>query len=291
MKFPIPILLAAFLAAASDEWTIWKRDGSETGLSRMVGNSAYLIRCSGAVSVPIKQLVPPPLATWLISGGNFLGFPSATAGPPKMSSYFASYPSASTTVLATPAKIYKYIGGELASSNPMLVSPGAETLDPNKASWFNVATVGNFTAPVEYEVASSAGLAFGRTQTVGSIGITNRSTSSLTLTLTLGSSEAAPGSHPAISGGVPLTRRIFNSTINAYTETAMAGSFTITRTCQFTFTASPPDGQAVSGWGTAVLGGSYRETITGLHKNTLEARGSFQMNRVSEIASIDLTAP
>ena len=23
----------------SDEWTIWKRDGSETGLSRMVGNS------------------------------------------------------------------------------------------------------------------------------------------------------------------------------------------------------------------------------------------------------------
>jgi hypothetical protein len=409
-----------------------------------------------------------------------------------MSSYFASYPSASTTVLATPAKIYKYIGGELGSGNPMLVSPGAETLDSNNACWFNVATVGNFTAPVEYEVASSAGLAFGRTQTVGSIGITNRSTSSLTLTLTLGSSEAAPGSQPAISGGVPLTRRIFNSATNAYTETAMAGSFTvtvpasgrttldfgvdrgqmagtaaafyasilritdsaglsdvslpvsgqtaspaglwvvdtrvnqvnsnaagsgsstsqafplvflahvdsagnarllsqaflgklavtgnplglcisesrvlgytasdlkparffaaqmpasvtslggsgtfatgstvswaipipfndptnpfvhnyhpdhdnldskghalvagqesftITRTCQFTFTASPPDGQAVSGWGTAVLGGSYRETITGLHKNTLEARGSFQMNRVSEIASIDLTAP
>jgi hypothetical protein len=110
--------------ANSDEWTIWKRDGSETGLSRMVGNSAYLIRCSSAVSVPIKQRVQPPLATWLISGGNFLGFPSGTASPPKMSSYFASYPSASTTVLATPSKIYKYIGGELGSGNPMLVSPG-----------------------------------------------------------------------------------------------------------------------------------------------------------------------
>ncbi len=478
--------------ANSDEWTIWKRDGSETGLSRMVGNSAYLIRCSSAVSVPIKQLVQPPLATWLISGGNFLGFPAGTASGPKMSSYFASYPSASTTVLATPSKIYKYIGGELGSSNPMLVSPGTETLDPNKAYWFNVPTVGNFTAPVEYEVASSAGLAFGRTQTVSSIGINNRSTSSLTLTLTLGSSEAAPGSQPAVSGGVPLTRRIFNSTTNSYTETAMGGSFTVTvpasgrttldfgvdrsqmtgtpdafyasilritdsaglsdvslpvsgqtaspaglwvvntrvnqvnstvgssgattsqafpliflthvdsagnarllsqaflgklavtgnpvglcisesrvlgysasdlkparffaaqmpasvtsitgtgtfatgstvswtipipfndptnpfvhnyhpdhdnldskgralvagqesftinRNCQFTFTSSPPDGQTVPGWGTAILGGTYRETISGLHKNTLEARGTFQMRRVSEIASIDLTAP
>jgi hypothetical protein len=68
-------------------------------------------------------------------------------------------------------------------------------------------------------------------------------------------------------------------------------SFTINRNCQFTFTASPPDGHAVSGWGTSILGGTYRETIAGLHKNPLEVRGTFQMNRVSEIASIDLTPP
>jgi len=476
----------------SDEWTIWKRDGSETGLSKMVGNSAYLIRCSATTSVPIKQLVQPPLATWLISGGNFLGLPSGTASAPKMSSFLASYPSASTTVLATPSKIYKYIGGELSANNPMLVAPGTETMDPNKAYWFNVATVGNFTAPVEYEVASSSGLAFGRTQSAMSVGITNRSTSSLILTVALGASEAAPGSQPAVSGGVPLTVRTFNSASNSYSEAAMGGSFTVTvpasgrttldfgidrsrmagtaeafyasilritdsanlsdvslpvsgqtaspaglwvintsvnqvdssvsgsgsstsqpfplvflshvdsagtarllsqafvgkltstgnpvgisisessvlgysasdlkpvryfacqlptsvtsitgsgtiatgstlswaipipfnepsnpfvhgyhpdhdnldakgralaagqesftinRNCQFTFTAASPDGRYVAGWGTTVLGGTYLETVAGLHKQVLQVRGTFQMRRVSEIAAIDLTAP
>lgn len=473
----------------SDEWTIWKRDGTETGLSRMVGNSAYLFRCSSAVTVPIKQLVQPPLATWLISGGNFLGFPSGTASAPKISSYFASYPSASTTVLSTPSKIYKYVGGELSASNPMQVTAANETMDPNKAYWFNVATIGNFTAPVEYEVASSAGLAFGRTVSSSSVGITNRSTSALTLTVSLGASESAPTNQAAIAGGVPLTVRTFVSATNSYTETAMGTSFTVTvpasgrttldfgidrtamtgtpdafyasvlrfrdsanlsdvslpvsaqpaspaglwvvntsvnqvtptagggsstsqpfpllflvhmdsagnarlltqafvgklassgnplgistnedkvlgysesdlkpvryfacqmptsitsivgsgtfaigdtaswtipidfkeptnpfvhtyhpdhdnfdpkgkslavgqesytigRTCGFTFTESPPDGSYVSGWGSTVLGGTYSEAITGLHRRTLQVRGTFEMRRVSEVSSIDLT--
>ncbi|GAA5117667.1 hypothetical protein JIN84_17040 [Luteolibacter yonseiensis] len=476
----------------SDEWTIWKRDGSETGLSRMVGNSAYLFRCSSAVSVPIKQLVQPPLATWLISGGNFLGFPSGTTSAPKMSNYFASYPSANTTVLSTPSKIYKYIGGELSTSNPMQVAPGSETMDPNKAYWFNVATIGNFTAPVEYEVASSAGLAFGRTVSTTSVGITNRSTSALTLTFTLGASETAPTNQTPIAGAVPLTVRTYVSSSNSYTESDMGtsytvnvpasgratvdfginrssmtgtpdsfyasilrirdsanlsdvslpvsaqpaspaglwvvntsvnkvsptangggsstsqpfpllflthmdssgtcrlltqayvgrlasagnpvgistnegkilgyaesdlkpvryfacqmptsitsltgtGSFTtggsvswtipiahneptnpfvhtyhpdhdnrdpkggalaagqesynINRTCTFTFTDSPPDGRYVAGWGNTVLGGTYEESITGLHRKTLRVGGTFEMRRVSEVATIDLTTP
>jgi hypothetical protein len=478
--------------ANSDEWTIWKRDGTEKGLERMVGNSAYLFRTSGAVTVPIKQLVQPPLATWLISGGNFLGFPAGTTSAPKMGSYFASYPSAGTTVLASPSKIYKYIGGELSANNPMVVAtPGSETMDPNKAYWFNVATVGNFTAPVEYEVASSAGLAFGRTLASFSLGITNRSTTDLTLTITLGASEAAPANQAAISGGVPLTIRTYVSGTNSYTETAMGTSITVPvkasnrttvdfgvdraamtgaadafyasvlrirdsanlsdvslpvsalpaspaglwvmntsvnqvnptagggsstsqpfpllflahidaggtsrllsqafvgklrsdgnplgicinedqvlgysesdlkpvryfaaqmptsvhsivgtgsltvgstaswtipiayneptnpfvhtyhpdhdnrdakgnslakgqesydigRSCNFTFTDSPPDGSYVAGWGSTILGGTYQESITGLHKNTLQVRGTFEMRRVSEVAAIDLTLP
>lgn len=482
---------------SSDEWTVWKRnDSNEQLLSRMVANSAYLIRSTAAATTTlnVKQLVVPPTATWLISGANFLGFPSAGSGTsaPTISRYLASYPSASTTVLAPTTKIYKYIGGELGPGNPLQVAPGTETLEKGKAYWFNVATVGNFTAPVEYEVASSAGLAFGRTQAVMSVGITNRSTTSLTLTVALGASESAPGSQPAVSGGVPLTQRVFNSSTNSYTETPMGGSFTVTiaasgrttldfgidrsqmtgtadafyasilrftdsaglsdvslpvsgqiastaglwlmntevsqvdstvsgsgsstpqpfpllflahvdsagnarllseafvgklsttgnpvgicisesrvlgfsasdlkpvryfasqmptsitaitgtgtmatgstlswaipllfndptnpfvhnyhpdhdnldakgraltagqesftinRNCQFTFTAAPPDGNYVAGWGTTVLGGTYLESISGLHKQVLQVRGTFRMQRVSEIAAIDLTAP
>ena len=217
---------------SSEEWTVWKRDGSETQLSRLVGNSSYLIRCSTPVSLPIKLLALPPAATWLISGANFLGFPSAGTGSitnsPTLAAYFASYPSAATTVLAPGSKIFKYIGGELNSTNPMLISPNTETLDSSKAYWFQIPTVGNFTAPVEYEVPSDRGLAFGRTLTAMTAGVTNRSTTSMTLTVSLETSEPAPIGQTGVTGGVPLTRRIFNSVTNAYDETPVTGSFSVT---------------------------------------------------------------
>ncbi len=480
---------------SSDEWTVWKRnDPAEQLLTRMVANSSYLIRSTAPATLSLKQLVVPPTATWLISGANLLGFPSAGSGStaPTMSSYLASYPSASTTVLAPTTKIYKYIGGELGAGNPLQVAPGSERMDSGTAYWFNVATVGSFTAPLEYEVPSPAGLAFGRTLATASVGINNRSTANLTLTIALGASEAAPINQPGVTGGVPLTVRTFNSTTNSYVETAMGSSFTLTlpasgrttldfgidrsaltgpadsfyasvlritdsaglsdvrlpvsaqpaspaglwvvntsvnqvdpsgpsggsttsqpfqllflthmdaagtarllsqvftgklrsagnplglcvseknvlgysesdlkparyfaaqmptsltaivgtgsfatgstatwtipiahneptnpfvhtyhpdhdnrdakgnalpagvesytinRTCRFTFTDTPPDGTFIAGWGSTVLGGNYQESIAGLHKNNLQVRGTFQMRRVSEIATIDLTTP
>jgi hypothetical protein len=211
----------------SEEWTVWKSDRTEQALTQMIGNSAYLIRCQSATSVKIVQLAIPPAATWLISGANFLGFP-AVAATPTMSSYLASYPSASTTVLAPGAQIYKYIGGELSSGNPMLISAGSEKMDPNKAYWFQIATVGNFTAPLEYEVPSSSGLAFGRSLTAITVGVTNRSTSSMTLNVSVETSHAAPDNQTAVDGPVPLTRRIFNSTTNSYDETPVSGPFSVT---------------------------------------------------------------
>jgi hypothetical protein len=189
-----------------------------------------LIRCNSDTTVKINQLAIPPAATWLISGANFLGFP-AVSGTPTMSSYFASFPSASTTVLAPGAQIYKYTGGELSNSdpkNPLLVSAGAERMDPNKAYWFQIPTVGNFTAPVEYELPSTSGLAFGRSLTAITVGVTNRSTSSMTLTVSVEDSAEAPPDQTPVEVTLPLTRRIFNSSTNAYTETEITAPFTVT---------------------------------------------------------------
>jgi hypothetical protein len=44
-------------------------------------------------------------------------------------------------------------------------------------------------------------------------------------------------------------------------------SYNISRACTFTFTATPPVGSTASGWGSSVIGGTYAETITGIHKN------------------------
>lgn len=211
----------------SEEWTVWKSDLTEQALTQMIGNSAYLIRCKSATSVTIRQLAIPPASTWLISGANFLGFP-AVSGTPTMASYLASFPSASTTVLAPGAQIYKYIGGNLSNSNPMLVAAGTEKMDPNKAYWFQIPTVGNFTAPVEYELPSASGLAFGRSLTAITVGVTNRSTSSMTLTVSVEDSLAAPEYQTPVVVTLPLTRRIFNSSTNSYTETPITAPFTVT---------------------------------------------------------------
>ena len=76
---------------------------------------------------------------------------------------------------------------------------------------------------------------------------------------------------------------------NARGEDLPAGveSPNITRTCQFTFTASPPLGSSVtSGWGSSVIGGTYIETMTGVHKDPLILSGTFELQRASQIGTL-----
>lgn len=214
--------------ASSSEWTIWNRnDTGEQKLTAMVGQSAYLVRCSGeastttTVSIPQKPL--PPNATWLVTGANFLGVPANSSSPPILSSYFASFPVATTA----PSKIYKYIGGDLGAANPLQVSATSERLSRNTAYWFEAATVGDFTAPVEYELPGTDGVAFGRTGNVITMGVMNRSTNALTLTFSTEASETSPSGQTGISGSVPLTRRIFDTATGTYSETPITGSFTV----------------------------------------------------------------
>lgn len=211
---------------SSSEWTIWKRyDAEEQKLSALVGQSAYLVFCEGSATttVPILQQPLPPAASWLISGANFLGFPAATATKPIMTSYFASFPKAT----ASPAKIYKYIGGVLGETNPWKISASSERIDRNTAYWFETAVVSDFTAPVEYEVPGTNGIAFGRTATYLTMGVMNRTSSALTLTLKTETSEPAPSGQTGITGPVPLTYRTFDSSNNSYVETPVSGSFSV----------------------------------------------------------------
>lgn len=216
--------------ATSSEWTVWNRnDPAEQQLTKMIGQSAYLIHCTGTagttISVALAQKPMPPDATWLITGANFMGFPvDPSSSATTFSNYFASFPVAITT----PAKVYKYVGGELGPANPIQVSSfGTEKVDRNTAYWFQAATVGDFTGLVEYELPSTAGLAFGRTTQAITAGVMNRSNVAITLTVSTVASEPAPAGQAGISGAVPLTHRILDSTSGAYTDTPIVGSFTV----------------------------------------------------------------
>ncbi|HXJ62067.1 MAG TPA: hypothetical protein VNU68_35970 [Verrucomicrobiae bacterium] len=64
-------------------------------------------------------------------------------------------------------------------------------------------------------------------------------------------------------------------------------SYTTTRQIQLDFAASPPDGPAVSDFGYREMGGTYRETISGIHKNPIYVSGTFRLTRLSLVAELN----
>ena len=50
----------------------------------------------------------------------------------------------------------------------------------------------------------------------------------------------------------------------------------------------PLTGVPALSWGSSEIGGIYRETITGLHRDTLKIKGTFLLRKVSEIGSLEV---
>jgi hypothetical protein len=64
-------------------------------------------------------------------------------------------------------------------------------------------------------------------------------------------------------------------------------SFTTTRQIELEPQAAPPDEPAVPDYGYNVIGGAYRETITGIHKRVIRVSGTFRLSRVSLIPELN----
>jgi hypothetical protein len=64
-------------------------------------------------------------------------------------------------------------------------------------------------------------------------------------------------------------------------------SFTVGRQIQLQFTAADPGNFAMAGWGDNEVGGTYSETITGLHKNTLYVAGTFRLRHASTVGVLN----
>ena len=210
-------LLPAHSQCGYTEWSTWRRSGTNS-LTELIGPGAYMDKSSGSASdsysVAIQQRPKLPSGNWVRNGANLFGFPSSNAAGsyPKMSDYFATFPAA----IAAGTKIYKYVGGELGPGNPVQVfAPTFEQLDRTQAYWFSAEVVGDFIAPVQLSLSSNDGLDFGRTRSVISVRLRNRSDATVTVTLAPVSSEAAPIGQTAITGAVPLTLRDNDGNYNA----------------------------------------------------------------------------
>jgi len=216
-------------SAGTAEWSTWVRGGSANSLSQLLGQTAYLVKCSGtsasSYSLDILQKVLPPSATWVRNGANLLGFPSYKTGSsyPTLAAYFATFPAA----IASNVKIYKYVGGDLGPGNPQQVfSTSSERVDRNQAYWFDSEVVGNFYAPVEISLSNGSGIDFGRTGSTVTLRLLNRSSAVSTVTIAPVASANAPTGQEGITGSVPLRRRTFDTATASWTETAISAAFT-----------------------------------------------------------------
>lgn len=215
-------------SSGTPEWAVWKRDEPQNStLSQLTGQASYLVRCTGTSTtthtVALTQSPLPPSNSWVRNGANLMGFPTYLNGAnyPLMGTYFSTFPIAT----ATSSKIFKYVGGDLGPSNPLQVfSPSVERLDRTKAYWFSAEAVGNFIGPIEISLSNPAGLRYGRSGSLITAYLKNRSTAPVTVTFTPTASEGAPSGQPAITGPVPLTRRTFNTTTLAWTETPITAA-------------------------------------------------------------------
>ena len=64
-------------------------------------------------------------------------------------------------------------------------------------------------------------------------------------------------------------------------------SYTTARQIELAPSATPPDGPTAPDYGYNLIGGTYRETITGIHKSTIRISGTFRLSRVSLIAQLN----
>lgn len=74
-----------------------------------------------------------------------------------------------------------------------------------------------------------------------------------------------------------------------YSSTLAEGkeSFTFSRVIRLEFSAEDPDDIDPPEWGDKLLGGIYRETITGVHKRDLHVQGTFLLTRVVDVALLN----
>ena len=64
-------------------------------------------------------------------------------------------------------------------------------------------------------------------------------------------------------------------------------AFPVTRAFRFNFAATDPQGSGAADYGYSELAGTYRETVTGLHRRPIVAEGTFRLRRVSQIPDLN----
>jgi uncharacterized delta-60 repeat protein len=180
---------------SDSHWRVWKRFGDpiETTLSLLTPHSAYLVKSSAVITMPLKGRPAPPDYQHKSSGLNFFGFPT---NPDTAPTNFTNFLSFSEVLKAAPP-IYSYDGEAVATSRRLL-APNSKPVTRGKAFWIKGDTYTDYYGPLKVRLLSAGGIDYGKKLNTASIRIKNvtdpAKAQTVTATLTLASSEAPPGS-------------------------------------------------------------------------------------------------
>ncbi len=238
---------------SSLQWQQWARSNVNivtNRLNRLLGNKAYLVRSTNTANYSwvVTGKPVPPSYQWTSSGENFVGFPVN----PAKSSTFSDYLAAAPLFVST-AQIFRYVGGNLTESNPVLVdNPSTVNIQRGQAYWVRSPDFNNYYGPFTVSGGAS-GIAFGTTLGQSRITLANNTSKDLTLYLNLLGSATPPTNQPVVSGVPPILIRgglnITNLT-HGYTVLNGLGNFPV---------LLKPSGQP----------GSSMEVILGLNRAAL----------------------
>jgi len=64
-------------------------------------------------------------------------------------------------------------------------------------------------------------------------------------------------------------------------------SYSFTRTVRLTFTEDDPENLGEIAWGYNLIGGTYEEKISGVHKKDIYIKGTFRLNRILSVTRLD----
>lgn len=239
------------------QWANWVRTlGPSSALHRLVGNAAYLVRVAASSPTYTWNLMGKPVPfnfQWTSTGLNFVGFPTPAQNPPTFEALLTPAPA-----IQSAAEIYYYLGGDLSASNPTrLLSPRFFSANRGEAFWMRSGTTFNrYFGPFEIGLGNPGGIAFRDRVSQARLRLRNLTSTNLTVSMRLLTSETPPAGQTAIVDSPPLLLRGELNTTNlthGFT-TIVAG----TQTNQFDLA---PAGKI----------GSEVEVVIGLNRSAMSA--------------------
>ncbi len=274
------------------QWTTWTRNlGPASELKVLPANSAVLVRVNEAATAGfnwrIKGRPATPVYRWSLSGLNLVGFPAVTTAPLPFFDNFLSR-DAQELDWAQDAEIFRYQGGALGTTNPIVVPSIAYRLTPvrrEQAYWVRSGAVYNhYFGPFQVSGVGSGGLRFDATISSYRLLLKNMSKTNLTVTLRAIGSETPPAGQASLGGGLPLVVR------GALNPTNLTYGYTTLGTAGTSWTLTP---NGAVGSEAEVVIGVNRGQLTGapgtLYAGILQFTDSLGLTRVDLAASA--TAP